>query len=190
MSVEVKIPAVGESITSGLLSTWHKNDGETRQRWRCAPDARDRQGFNGDHRRKIRTIANQSPGWARGEDWRSRGHDRRRGPAAKTPESAAEKKPQKAVAPLVSPASVAPAHTMKAAPVPVERPVDEGVAKKGAATPPAEIVETCTGEAGGGRRRKRSGLRKKRRPEQRRRAPSESRGEKCRRCAARSRPNW
>jgi 2-oxoglutarate dehydrogenase E2 component (dihydrolipoamide succinyltransferase) len=29
MSTEVKVPAVGESITSGLLSTWHKKDGET-----------------------------------------------------------------------------------------------------------------------------------------------------------------
>jgi 2-oxoglutarate dehydrogenase E2 component (dihydrolipoamide succinyltransferase) len=29
MSAEVKIPSVGESITSGLLSTWHKEDGET-----------------------------------------------------------------------------------------------------------------------------------------------------------------
>jgi 2-oxoglutarate dehydrogenase E2 component (dihydrolipoamide succinyltransferase) len=29
MSLEVKIPAVGESITSGLLSVWHKNDGDT-----------------------------------------------------------------------------------------------------------------------------------------------------------------
>jgi 2-oxoglutarate dehydrogenase E2 component (dihydrolipoamide succinyltransferase) len=29
MSVEVKIPSVGESITSGLLSVWHKNDGDT-----------------------------------------------------------------------------------------------------------------------------------------------------------------
>jgi len=29
MSVEVKIPAVGESITSGILSVWHKKDGET-----------------------------------------------------------------------------------------------------------------------------------------------------------------
>jgi 2-oxoglutarate dehydrogenase E2 component (dihydrolipoamide succinyltransferase) len=29
MSLEVKIPSVGESITSGLLSVWHKNDGET-----------------------------------------------------------------------------------------------------------------------------------------------------------------
>jgi len=29
MSSEIKIPAVGESITSGLLSTWHKKDGET-----------------------------------------------------------------------------------------------------------------------------------------------------------------
>lgn len=28
MSFEVKIPAVGESITSGLLSTWHKADGD------------------------------------------------------------------------------------------------------------------------------------------------------------------
>ena len=28
MSLEVKIPSVGESITSGLLSVWHKNDGE------------------------------------------------------------------------------------------------------------------------------------------------------------------
>jgi 2-oxoglutarate dehydrogenase E2 component (dihydrolipoamide succinyltransferase) len=29
MSVEVKIPSVGESITSGLLSVWHKSDGDT-----------------------------------------------------------------------------------------------------------------------------------------------------------------
>jgi 2-oxoglutarate dehydrogenase E2 component (dihydrolipoamide succinyltransferase) len=29
MSLDVKIPAVGESITSGLLSTWHKNDGDS-----------------------------------------------------------------------------------------------------------------------------------------------------------------
>jgi 2-oxoglutarate dehydrogenase E2 component (dihydrolipoamide succinyltransferase) len=28
MSLEIKIPAVGESITSGLLSTWHNNDGD------------------------------------------------------------------------------------------------------------------------------------------------------------------
>lgn len=28
MSIEVKIPSVGESITSGLISTWHKQDGE------------------------------------------------------------------------------------------------------------------------------------------------------------------
>src|SRR6478609_8938003 len=31
MSLEVKIPAVGESITSGLLSVWHKNDGDSVQ---------------------------------------------------------------------------------------------------------------------------------------------------------------
>jgi 2-oxoglutarate dehydrogenase E2 component (dihydrolipoamide succinyltransferase) len=29
MSIEVKIPTVGESITSGVLSTWHKKDGES-----------------------------------------------------------------------------------------------------------------------------------------------------------------
>ena len=31
MSLEIKIPAVGESITSGLLSVWHKNDGDAVQ---------------------------------------------------------------------------------------------------------------------------------------------------------------
>ncbi len=29
MSLEVKIPAVGESITSGMISTWHKNNGDS-----------------------------------------------------------------------------------------------------------------------------------------------------------------
>src|ERR1700720_989263 len=28
MSIEVKIPAVGESITSGVVSAWHKRSGE------------------------------------------------------------------------------------------------------------------------------------------------------------------
>ena len=28
MNIEVKVPAVGESITSGILSVWHKKDGE------------------------------------------------------------------------------------------------------------------------------------------------------------------
>src|SRR5438132_13454019 len=28
MAVEVKIPAVGESITSGVVSVWHKKSGE------------------------------------------------------------------------------------------------------------------------------------------------------------------
>ena len=29
MNVEVKVPTVGESITSGILSSWHKRDGES-----------------------------------------------------------------------------------------------------------------------------------------------------------------
>ena len=29
MSIEVKVPVVGESITSGVISVWHKKDGET-----------------------------------------------------------------------------------------------------------------------------------------------------------------
>jgi 2-oxoglutarate dehydrogenase E2 component (dihydrolipoamide succinyltransferase) len=29
MSIEIKVPAVGESITSGILSVWHKKDGES-----------------------------------------------------------------------------------------------------------------------------------------------------------------
>src|ERR1700726_4875536 len=28
MAIEVKIPAVGESITSGIVSVWHKKSGE------------------------------------------------------------------------------------------------------------------------------------------------------------------
>ncbi|NBV86098.1 MAG: biotin/lipoyl-binding protein, partial [Verrucomicrobia bacterium] len=28
MSLEVKIPTVGESITSGVIAAWHKADGE------------------------------------------------------------------------------------------------------------------------------------------------------------------
>jgi pyruvate/2-oxoglutarate dehydrogenase complex dihydrolipoamide acyltransferase (E2) component len=28
MSVQVKIPAVGESISSGVVSVWHKKSGE------------------------------------------------------------------------------------------------------------------------------------------------------------------
>ena len=28
MNIEVKVPAVGESISSGILSVWHKKDGE------------------------------------------------------------------------------------------------------------------------------------------------------------------
>ena len=28
MNIEVKIPSAGESITSGVLSIWHKKDGE------------------------------------------------------------------------------------------------------------------------------------------------------------------
>ena len=31
MSLEVKIPAVGESITSGVIAAWHKKDGDTVQ---------------------------------------------------------------------------------------------------------------------------------------------------------------
>ena len=29
MNIEVKIPAVGESITSGVLSIWHKKEGDS-----------------------------------------------------------------------------------------------------------------------------------------------------------------
>ncbi|PYL36635.1 MAG: dihydrolipoyllysine succinyltransferase, partial [Verrucomicrobia bacterium] len=28
MAIEVKIPSVGESITSGVVSAWHKKSGE------------------------------------------------------------------------------------------------------------------------------------------------------------------
>ena len=31
MSIEIKVPAVGESITSGVLSAWHKKNGDVVQ---------------------------------------------------------------------------------------------------------------------------------------------------------------
>ena len=37
MSIEVKIPAVGESITSGILSVWHKKEGEAVKAGHVAP---------------------------------------------------------------------------------------------------------------------------------------------------------
>jgi 2-oxoglutarate dehydrogenase E2 component (dihydrolipoamide succinyltransferase) len=146
MSLEVKIPAVGESITSGLLSTWHKNDGDavnvgdvllTLETDKVSTEiAAEKAGLL-----KIKVPAGQevkigevvatiedSPG------------------AKKKAGSAVPEAPAKPVVPLVSPASVAPAHTMKAKPVPPEKPVERvSISEPRSAAAPAGPATVATG---------------------------------------------
>jgi 2-oxoglutarate dehydrogenase E2 component (dihydrolipoamide succinyltransferase) len=147
MSFEVKIPAVGESITSGLLSTWHKNDGDA-----VKP---------GDVLLTLETdkvsteIAAEKSGLLRIKV--PAGQEVKIGEVVGTiDESASAKKtaarsgdaPAKAVAPLASPASVAPAHTMKAKPVPVEKTAERAGAAGGEEWRHAREPRHACGSAG------------------------------------------
>jgi 2-oxoglutarate dehydrogenase E2 component (dihydrolipoamide succinyltransferase) len=113
MSLEVKIPAVGESITSGLLSTWHKNDGDivkageallTLETDKVSTEIPAEKGG----RLEIKVPAGKEV--QIGEVVAVIEEDE-----GATNESGAT---SAAVAPLASPASVAPAHTMRAEPFP------------------------------------------------------------------------
>lgn len=117
MSVEVKIPAVGESITSGLISTWHKNDGDavavgdvllTLETDKVSTEiTAEKSGVL-----KIKVAAGEEVKIGEVVAFIDES-----GAAHSAP--AAQAAPQvKAVAPLASPAEVAPAHTLKATPVP------------------------------------------------------------------------
>ncbi len=153
MSAEVKIPAVGESITSGLLSTWHKEDGETV----AAGDVlltleTDKVSTEltaeSAGQLKIRVPAGQevkigevvgtieSPSAGSGPSGGAQP-----APSAKAAEPAA-------AAPLSSPPAQtpAPAHTLEAAPVPVEpKPAaasSPAKAEPAKAEPAAKAAET------------------------------------------------
>ena len=118
MSFEVKIPAVGESITSGVISSWHKNDGEAVAAGEALLTL---------ETDKVSTeITAEKPGVLRikaqagqevkiGETVAT--IDVGEAPASAPAPPAKEETP---VAPLASPSDVAPAHTMKATPVPPE----------------------------------------------------------------------
>src|SRR4051812_35314069 len=126
MSAEVKIPAVGESITSGLLSTWHKEDGAT--------------VAQGDVLLTLETdkvsteLTAESAGQLRIKV--PAGQEVKIGEVVGTIEGngaqPAPAKPEPAVAPLSSPPAqpVAPAHTAEAAPVPVEKKPEPAPAAK------------------------------------------------------------
>src|SRR5215218_4737918 len=114
MSTEVKIPAVGESITSGLISTWHKNDGDSV----AAGDV-----LLTLETDKVSTeLAAEKAGVLRIKV--PAGQEVKIGETVATIEegdaaaSAGSQPAAKAVAPLASPSAVAPAHTMKAEAVP------------------------------------------------------------------------
>jgi 2-oxoglutarate dehydrogenase E2 component (dihydrolipoamide succinyltransferase) len=135
MSLEVKIPAVGESITSGLLSTWHKNDGETVKAGealltletdKVSTEITAEKGG----RLKIKVPAGKEV--QIGEVVAVIEEDERAGNAT-APASEA------GVAPLASPAAVAPAHTVKAAPVPKTAAAPPKTAPAEPAPPPPII---------------------------------------------------
>ncbi len=181
MSLEVKIPAVGESITSGLLSTWHKNDGDivkageallTLETDKVSTEITAEKGG----RLEIKVPAGKEV--QIGEVVAVIEEDE-----GATNESGAT---SAAVAPLASPASVAPAHTMRAEPIPksparaeksappepvspptpaiIEPPVDAprelGQAAAAAPPPPARS-STAEGDAERFTRKKMSPLRRK-----------------------------
>lgn len=143
MSLEVKIPAVGESITSGLLSTWHKNDGEivkagdpllTLETDKVSTEITAEKGG------RLRIKAPAGKEVQIGEVVALIEEDDGASSAGEAAESSSP-----ATAPLVSPPTVAPAHTMKAAPVPATR--------REPATPPASptpVIEPPEGVRPGG----------------------------------------
>ena len=74
--LEVKIPPMGESISSGVLAKWHVRDGDAGQEGPAALRARDRQDHLRGHRRGRRQDFPEGRGRRRGEDRPGRRGDR------------------------------------------------------------------------------------------------------------------
>jgi 2-oxoglutarate dehydrogenase E2 component (dihydrolipoamide succinyltransferase) len=147
MSIEVKIPAVGESITSGVISAWHKNEGDSV----AAGDV-----LLTLETDKVSTeiVAEQS-GILRikvpaGEEVKI-GEVVASIDDAATPTkesepkrlAKAEAKQKPTVAPLASPSAVAPAHTMEATPVAASSrsPGASAATTPSSLAPPAPVAE-------------------------------------------------
>ncbi|HEV7402061.1 MAG TPA: 2-oxoglutarate dehydrogenase complex dihydrolipoyllysine-residue succinyltransferase [Chthoniobacteraceae bacterium] len=143
MSAEVKIPAVGESITSGLLSTWHKEDGETvaagdvlltletdKVSTELTAETAGRLKIKVPAGQEVKigevvgTIEAPSAGSGPAADAAQPGN-------ANLPMGEAAKPAAPAAAPLSSPPAqtVAPAHSTPAIPVPAEAPKAEPASK-------------------------------------------------------------
>ncbi len=156
MSLDVKIPAVGESITSGVIAAWLKQEGETV----AAGEAL----LSLDTDKVSTEITAEAAGVlhilaqagaevkigevvARIED---AGAAPAKAPAAKgkkAKETAAAAKPEPEVAPLASPSDVAPAHTMTATPVPVQEKIPAEEGNKPAAKQAGPVEEPAKGES-------------------------------------------
>jgi len=139
MSFEVKIPAVGESITSGLISTWHKADGDsvspgeallTLETDKVSTEITAEKGGV----LKITVPAGQEVKIGEVVATIDEPGTGKQQPAAAASES---------VAPLVSPSQVAPAHTMVATPVPQEPKPDAVAPPRPAVSPSASGVSTA-----------------------------------------------
>jgi 2-oxoglutarate dehydrogenase E2 component (dihydrolipoamide succinyltransferase) len=142
MSAEVKIPAVGESITSGLLSTWHKEDGET--------------VAAGDVLLTLETdkVSTELTAETAGQ-LKIRvpaGQEVKIGEVVGTIESnGAQAAPAaQAAAPLSSPPAQAPApaHTVEAAPVPVQPKPEPAAKAEPAKSPETKLVPAAPAAAG------------------------------------------
>jgi 2-oxoglutarate dehydrogenase E2 component (dihydrolipoamide succinyltransferase) len=159
MSAEVKIPAVGESITSGLLSTWHKQDGDTVQA--------------GDPLLTLETdkVATEVTALAAGvlRIKVEAGTDVQIGDVVGSIEEGggAPAAPAAPTAPLASPPAQtpAPAHTMEAVPAPVTpaTPAAAPLSAERAKSEPAPEPKAAPARSSGGRttRKRLSPIRRK-----------------------------
>ena len=137
MSLEVKIPAVGESITSGLLSTWHKNDGEIVKAGEALLTLETDKVSTEITAEKAGRLKIKVPAGKEVQIGEVVALIEEESGGAASPEATVST--PASVAPLASPAAVAPAHTMTAAPVTATRArAAEPCAKGAPATAPAE----------------------------------------------------
>ncbi len=117
MSLEVKIPAVGESITSGVISAWLKNDGDivaVGDVLLSLDTDKVSTEITAEKAGVLHIIAQAGAEVKIGEVVASIDE----AGAVPAKKGKKEKEQEKPVTALASPSEVAPAHTMKATPVP------------------------------------------------------------------------
>ena len=83
MAIEVKIPSVGESITSGVVSAWHKKSGEFVNEGEAL--------FTLETDKVSTEIVAEKAGMLETKVWRGSRHDRRIKPTTRGKESSRSK---------------------------------------------------------------------------------------------------